>query len=54
MHVTNFTCDQLMCITIEYMYTGHVHNSVKAMAKKHRKELKKVIEPSCGDDQQVI
>ena len=40
------TCDQLVChycITIEH--TGHVHNSVKVMAKKHRKELEKMIEP---------
>ena len=40
------TCDQLVChycITIEH--TGHVHNSVKVMAKKHRKEMENMIEP---------
>ncbi|XP_065920493.1 tripartite motif-containing protein 2-like isoform X2 [Dysidea avara] len=40
------TCDQLVChycVTIEH--TGHVHNSVKVIAKKHRKELEKMIEP---------
>ncbi|XP_065911104.1 tripartite motif-containing protein 2-like [Dysidea avara] len=40
------TCDQLVChycITVEH--TGHVHNSVKVMASKHRKEMEKMIEP---------
>ncbi|XP_065912652.1 tripartite motif-containing protein 2-like [Dysidea avara] len=40
------TCDQLVChycITIEH--TGHVHNSVKVMASKHREEMEKMIEP---------
>ena len=40
------TCDQLVC---NYCTTnehgGHVHNSVKKMANKHRKELEKIIEP---------
>jgi len=27
------------------IYTEHVHNSVKVMAKKHRKEMEKMIEP---------
>jgi len=40
------TCDQLMChycITIGHI--EHVHNSVKVMAKKHRKEMEMMVEP---------
>jgi len=40
------TCDQLVChycITIGHI--EHVHNSVKKMANKHRKEMEKIIEP---------
>ncbi|XP_065911479.1 tripartite motif-containing protein 2-like [Dysidea avara] len=43
------TCDQLVChycITIGHI--EHVHNSVKVMAKKHRRELEKMIEPVEG------
>jgi len=40
------TCDQLVChyCTINE-HNGHVHNSVKKMANKHRKELEKIMEP---------
>ena len=39
-------CDQLVChyCTINE-HSGHVHNSVKKMANKHRKELEKIMEP---------
>jgi len=40
------TCDQLVChycITVGHI--EHVHNSVKKMANKHRKEMEKMIEP---------
>ena len=40
------TCDQLVChYCITIGHTEHVHNSVKVMAKKHRKEMEKMIEP---------
>ena len=40
------TCDQLVChhcTTNEH--NRHVHNSVKKMANKHRKEMEKIMEP---------
>ena len=40
------TCDQLICLyCTTNEHNGHVHNSVKKMANKHRKELEKIIEP---------
>ena len=40
------TCDQLIChYCTTNEHNGHVHNSVKKMANKHRKELEKIIEP---------
>ena len=40
------TCDQLVChYCTTNEHNGHVHNSVKKMANKHRKELKKIMEP---------
>ena len=40
------TCDQLVChYCTTNEHSGHVHNSVKKMANKHRKELEKVMEP---------
>ena len=40
------TCDHLIChYCTTNEHNGHVHNSVKKMANKHRKELEKIIEP---------
>ena len=40
------TCDQLVChYCTTNEHNGHVHNSVKKMANKHRKELEKIMEP---------
>ena len=40
------TCDQLVChYCTTNEHSGHVHNSVKKMANKHRKELEKIMEP---------
>ena len=40
------TCDQLIChYCTTNEHSGHVHNSVKKMANKHRKELEKIMEP---------
>ena len=40
------TCDQLVChYCTTNEHNGHVHNSVKKMANKHRKEMEKMIEP---------
>ena len=40
------TCDQLVChYCTTNEHNGHVHNSVKKMANKHRKELEKIVEP---------
>ena len=39
------TCDQLVChYCTTNEHSGHVHNSVKKMANKHREELEKIIE----------
>ena len=39
------TCDQLVChYCTTNEHNGHVHNSVKKMANKHRKEMEKMIE----------
>ena len=39
------TCDQLVCnYCTTNEHSGHVHNSVKKMANKHRKELEKIME----------
>ena len=40
------TCDQLVChYCTTNEHNGHVHNSVKKMANKHRNELEKIMEP---------
>ena len=40
------TCDQLVChYCTTNEHNGHVHNSVKKMADKHRNEMVKMIEP---------
>ena len=40
------TCDQLVChYCTTNEHNGHVHNSVKKMANKHRKEMEKIMEP---------
>ena len=40
------TCDQLVChYCTTNEHNGHVHNSVKKMANKHRKEKEKIMEP---------
>ncbi|XP_065914825.1 E3 ubiquitin-protein ligase TRIM56-like [Dysidea avara] len=40
------TCDQLVChYCTTNEHNGHVHNSVKKMANKHRKEMEKIIKP---------
>ena len=40
------TCDQLVChYCTTNEHNGHVHNSVKKMANKHRKELEKIMKP---------
>ena len=40
------TCDQFVChYCTTNEHNGHVHNSVKKMANKHRKEMEKMIEP---------
>ena len=40
------TCDQLVChYCTTNEHNGHVHNSIKKMANKHRKELEKIMEP---------
>ncbi|XP_065885314.1 tripartite motif-containing protein 2-like [Dysidea avara] len=40
------TCDQLVChYCTTNEHNGHVHNSVKKMANKHRKEMEKMAEP---------
>ena len=40
------TCDQLVChYCTTNEHSGHVHNSVKKMANKHRKEMEKIMEP---------
>ena len=40
------TCDQLVChYCTTNEHSGHVYNSVKKMANKHRKELEKIMEP---------
>ena len=40
------TCDQLVChYCTTNEHNGHVHNSVKKMANKHRKEIEKITEP---------
>ena len=40
------SCNQLVChYSTTNEHSGHMHNSVKKMANKHRKELEKVTEP---------
>ena len=40
------TCDQLVChYCTTNEHNGHVHNSVKKMANKHRNDLEKIMEP---------
>ena len=40
------TCDHLIChYCTTNEHNGHVHNSVKKMANKHRKKLERIIEP---------
>ena len=40
------TCDQLVChYCTTNEHNGHVHNSVKKLANKHRKEMEKIMEP---------
>ena len=40
------TCDQLVChYCTTNEHNGHVHDSVKKMATKHKKEMEKMVEP---------